>query len=374
MYTGHQTRTQCHVPAHVTFLAQCSIACLVSVSHMHNMCMWLKASRLKSQWSVVFAKTFSSHLAQHGTQHTFSDDSAIAEHFRASHLHSNPHFRPSTRPSTGPLQISSSDEIYHCDDPVNVSFGSLADLHSPSGYEPKDLAEEDNPVQVKPLFFHRPSMTSTYDSAESIATSPPEWDLDDEQIRTLLASSLYLQEREASADRSRVYHSFRENSASSSSHFRESTGKPVARESTGNPLRCFQTKGSRVKKHLPTELAEAKFEVRKQECRADFLDSSVRDLQRQLDSNRLEINCTNQGYEESRKEQARLHEELAHQKRLLRETQIRSVHEVRELKSAQELRIDEFSGNELRESHATILELTSQVQEVQERMNYMNGS
>ena len=35
--------------------------------------------------------------------------------------------------------------------------------------------------------------------------------------------------------------------------------------------------------------AEAKSEVRKQDCRADFLDSSVRDLQRQLDSNRLEI-------------------------------------------------------------------------------------
>ena len=42
VYTRHQTRTQCHVPAHVIFLAQCSIACLVSVSHMHNMCMLLK--------------------------------------------------------------------------------------------------------------------------------------------------------------------------------------------------------------------------------------------------------------------------------------------------------------------------------------------
>ena len=107
--------------------------------------------------------------------------------------------RPSKRPSTGPLQISSSDEVYHCDDPTNVSSGSLADLHSPTGYEPKDLAEEDNPVQVKPLIFRRPSLTSTYDSAESIATLPPESDLDNEQIRTMLASPLYLLEREASA-------------------------------------------------------------------------------------------------------------------------------------------------------------------------------
>ena len=82
--------------------------------------------------------------------------------------------------------------------------------------------------------------------------------------------------------------------------------------------------------------------MRKQGCRADFLDSSVRDLQRKLDSNRVEIHCTNQGYEESRKEQARLHEELAQRERVLRETQIRSIHEVGELKIDQEMRIHEF--------------------------------
>ena len=42
-------------------------------------------------------------------------------------------------------------------------------------------------------------MTSTHDAAESIATPLLESDLDDEQIRNLLASPLYLQEREASA-------------------------------------------------------------------------------------------------------------------------------------------------------------------------------
>ena len=121
-------------------------------------------------------------------------------------------------------------------------------------------------------------------------------------------------------------------------------------------------------------LAEAKSEVRRHESRADYLDSSVRDLQRQLYSNCLEIYCTNQGCEESRKEQARRHEELAQRESVLRETQIRSIHEVGELKRAQEMRIDEFSRNELRESHATIQELTSQIQGLQERMNCMNDS
>ena len=70
-------------------------------------------------------------------------------------------------------------------------------------------------------------MTSTCDSAESITTSLPESDLDDEQIRKKLAS-LCLQEREVSGDRSRVCHSFRVNSVSSSSHFRENAGKLAA--------------------------------------------------------------------------------------------------------------------------------------------------
>ena len=77
----------------------------------------------------------------------------------------------------------------------------MAETTSPTGYEPKDLTEESNSKLVKLMFFHRPSMTSTYDSAESIATLPLESDLDDEQKRNMPVSLLYLQEREASADR-----------------------------------------------------------------------------------------------------------------------------------------------------------------------------
>ena len=74
-----------------------------------------------------------------------------------------------------------------CHDPHRVSIGFLADVPPTTGHQPKDLAENDD-VCVKPLFFHRPSTTSTYDSAESMETPPPESDLDEEQIRALLAS------------------------------------------------------------------------------------------------------------------------------------------------------------------------------------------
>ena len=50
---------------------------------------------------------------------------------------------------------------------------------------------------------------------------------------------------------------------------------------------------------------------------------------------------------------------MAQREKALRETRIRNIHEVEELKRAQKMRIDEFSRNELRESHATFQELTS---------------
>ena len=114
------------------------------------------------------------------------------------------------------------------------------------------LMREHRGNQHGPLY--RPSMTSTYDSAENIATLP-ESDLDDEQIRTMLASPLYLQEREASADRSRVYLSLlkRKLSVKFTSLLREH-GETRGEGEYGE-TRCavFETKGSRVKKHFPAE-------------------------------------------------------------------------------------------------------------------------
>ena len=68
--------------------------------------------------------------------------------------------------------------------------------------EDKQFTEHED-LRIKPLFFHQSIIASTYDSAESIATLP-ESDSDDEQLRALLASPLYLQEGEASAELSQV--------------------------------------------------------------------------------------------------------------------------------------------------------------------------
>ena len=170
----------------------------------------------------------------------------------------------------------------------------------------------------------------------------------------------------------------------------------------GNLPQYSHRKESRVKKHFPTEkaspqeikpvqgknetlfnsgslirkklrdkflrnrdhlLAEAKYEILKQECKVDTLDTCVREFQRQAHSNRLEMDNANYGYGESRRERTRHHEDLAQREKALRDTRMRNMQNVEELKKAKEMRI-----------HATIQELTSHVQELQEIMNCLGDS
>ena len=137
---------------------------------------------------------------------------------------------------------------------------------------------------------------------------------------------------------------------------------------------CSHTNESRVKSHIPTEtaflqdvnqfngkgetflrfsdpeeaarlvleeqrdhlLAEAKSEIFKQECKLDTLNTCILELQRQAHSNLVEMDDVNYGYEESRREHARLHEELAQ-----REKASRNSHP----KYPWSGRIEESSGN-----------------------------
>ena len=79
----------------------------------------------------------------------------------------------------------------------------------------------------------------------------------------------------------------------------------------------------------------------------------------------MEIDHTITGCEQSRRDQL-LQEELSEQNRDLRETRIKSLREVEELKIVQELRIDEFSRRRLIENQDTTEELTARIQEFTE--------
>ena len=172
------------------------------------------------------------------------------------------------------------------------------------------------------MFFHRPSMTSTCGPAESIATPPPESDLDDEQLRDMLASPLYLQER--SKCRSITSLSLQQRKLSVKfislpSQSRETCSSILTQEKVESRVTFRAVRGeiealSRLSEtendarpsleeqrdHL---LAEAKSEVLKQECRTNFVDCSIREDQRQIHSSRMEIDRNNLGVkhlEESR--------------------------------------------------------------------------
>ena len=135
--------------------------------------------------------------------------------------------RTSTPSSPFPEPVFPNSE-QPCEDQRPLQRGALTETPPFTGYEPNQIVEDQNyrhftgdgqfteveDLRVRPLSLHQSIIASTYDSAESIAT-PPESDFHDEQLRALLASPLYLQERGASAERSQVYHSERENLMSS---------------------------------------------------------------------------------------------------------------------------------------------------------------
>ena len=72
-----------------------------------------------------------------------------------------------------------------------------------------------------------------------------------------------------------------------------------------------------------------------QDCKVDSLNTCIREHQRQAHSQRLELNDANCGYEESRIEHVRYEEELALREKALRNTRIRNIHEMEELRRVQ---------------------------------------
>ena len=99
-------------------------------------------------------------------------------------------------------------------------------------------------------------------------------------------------------------------------------------------------------------------------------------LQRQTFSQRLELEDAHFGYEESEKESKFNYTNnwSREREKALRDTQFLSIYEMEELRRVQELRVDEFSRHELRESQAAIQKLTSQIQELQDGVRLMNDS
>ena len=144
----------------------------------------------------------------------------------------------------------------------------------------------------------------------------------------------------------------------------------------GNQVPTWKTKesGFTLKDKKEQILTEVRTEIQKRELQADSDGRSIQELTGTIDSQRVEINHTLTGCEQSRRDQLVLQEQLSEQNRDLREARIESLHKMEELKRVQELRIDESSRRRLTENQDTINELTARIQELQNEVNCMNDS
>ena len=105
----------------------------------------------------------------------------------------------------------------------------------------------------------------------------------------------------------------------------------------------------------------------------ESLNQCINDLQKRSEEQDKSMLYVQNEFVESRREQARLQEELLRKEKALRDTQIRNMHELEKMKRAQVQQVEEFSVQKFRENHETIQQLNSQLQQFQEQMNSMNS-
>ena len=91
-----------------------------------------------------------------------------------------------------------------------------------------------------------------------------------------------------------------------------------------------------IRDHLPIQ---ARSELMKQEHKVESLNNCIDELQQQAYAQRLELEDAHHEYVESRRQQVRLQEELVMKEKVVRDAQIESMHEMGEVKRAQELRV-----------------------------------
>ena len=227
------------------------------------------------------------------------------------------------------------------------------------------------------------------DSVESSADS----DLEDGELQKMLTSTLFaqkasgkpdamvVQEREVSAQYTQADR--QDSLRSHSSERQEALGKPNALFSSkqGNLIRSSvfrNSNPSNLRGSLPEGnkdhlLIQARPDLAKQELHVESLNKCIGELLRRTEEQRLALQYAQYGFVESRREQVRLQEEQSMEE-VLGNTQIRNMHEMGEIKRAQEQRIDEVSVQKLKENPETKQQLTSQLQQMQEQMNSMYDS
>ena len=111
--------------------------------------------------------------------------------------------------------------------------------------------------------------------------------------------------------------------------------RSVFRNANPSNLRGSLLEGN--KDHLPNQ---SRSDLAQQELHVESLNKCISELQRQMEEQRLALQDTQYNFVESRREQIRLQEELSMKEKVLRYTHVRNMHEMGEIKRAQDQRID----------------------------------
>ena len=250
----------------------------------------------------------------------------------------------------------------------------MATYNHLTGYEPKLLDDFDH-SETSAMIFHKES--GDIDTEPSCSCDAV---LDDEVIGKALSSPLFIQEREEPANRRQAYHSHEEGLLPAQSFFAHtSTGRPVYELGS-----CQKRKSSRemeneririlLERRNEQTLAEVRTKIQKHEFQAESDRRSIQELNGIIESQRREIDHTIASGEQLRRDQLLLQEPLSEQNRDLCEAHIKSLHEMKELKRVQELRVDESSRRRLIENQDTFNELSARIQELQNEVNCMKYS
>ena len=214
------------------------------------------------------------------------------------------------------------------------SMWSLLAIHNPlTGYEPNQL---DN------LTFSETFEAIFQNESVDVDTEPSyscDAELDDELVGKALSSPLFIQEREEPANLRQTYHSHEESLLPAQSFFtRASTGRPVYEPSSAlsqkrKSSRDLDNEQIRILFERQEEqiLAEVRSEIQKHELQAESDKRSIQELIGIIDSQRMEVDHTIAGCDQSRRGQFLIEEELSEHNRALRETRIRNVRDMEEL-------------------------------------------
>ena len=198
-------------------------------------------------------------------------------------------------------------------------------------------------------FFQGSNVKTVYNFGDNDAKYP-DAEIDDVHTRNSLASPLHLQEREASASLLQAFAHKEKAWFNVHSQFSASTAKPVTgchkkRQSNQELDKC-QTRiiFGKTREQL---LVEAKSETCEMNTERILPKNNICELKREIENQAVKIGHTRTGYDQSRREQALLHEELADRERALRDTRSGSIQKLEELKRDQEFRLEEFSIRKL---------------------------